>query len=61
MMNNGFDCATDTTRMNNKCNKSNWWTSKKYCQLSCYNAGNGYPGDVCCNGSFFNRKNLRGR
>jgi len=58
--NNGYDCATDTTRMNNKCNKDSKWTANKYCQLSCYNAGNGYPGDVCCNGSAFNRKNLRG-
>merc|ERR1712157_7062 len=48
MRNKGFACATDTVRINNKCNKDNKWTKNKYCQLSCYEAGNGYPGDVCC-------------
>merc|ERR1711862_1036856 len=38
---NGFDCATDTVRMNNKCNKDAKWTQKGWCRLSCYNAGNG--------------------
>merc|ERR1711933_89036 len=45
---NGFDCATDSVRMNNKCNKDAKWTQNGFCRLSCYNAGNGYPGDVCC-------------
>jgi len=45
---NGFDCATDTVRIDKKCNKDAKWTEKGYCRLSCYNAGNGYPGDVCC-------------
>merc|ERR1711971_1127716 len=45
---NGYDCSTDTVRMNNKCNKDAKWTQKGWCRLSCYNAGNGYPGDVCC-------------
>merc|ERR1711982_52891 len=40
---NGFDCVTDTVRMNNKCNKDAKWTQKGWCRLSCYNAGNGYP------------------
>lgn len=44
----GFDCATDTVRINNKCNKDEKWTKKKFCRLSCYKAGKGYPGDVCC-------------
>jgi len=48
MRNKGYDCATDTVRINNKCNKDGKWTKFKYCQLSCYKAGNGYPGDVCC-------------
>jgi len=58
---NGFDCATDTVRMNKKCNKDTNWTKKGFCRLSCYNAGNGYPGDVCCDETLFSRKNLRGR
>merc|ERR1712111_221937 len=50
-MGNGHGCATDTTRLNNKCNKDDNWKKQKWCQLSCFNAGNGYPGDVCCNGT----------
>jgi cellulose 1,4-beta-cellobiosidase len=58
---NGFDCATDTVRMDKKCNKDAKWANKGYCRLSCYNAGSGYPGDVCCDGILFDRKSLRGR
>lgn len=58
---NGFDCATDTVRMDKKCNKDAKWANKGYCRLSCYNAGSGYPGDVCCDGTLFDRKSLRGR
>merc|ERR1711862_133150 len=31
---NGFDCATDTVRMNKKCNKDAKWTQKGWCRLS---------------------------
>jgi len=31
-----------------KCNKNASWIKKGYCQLSCYNEGLGYEGDVCC-------------
>merc|ERR1712003_90251 len=31
-----------------KCNKNASWIKKGYCQLSCYNEGLGYDGDVCC-------------
>merc|ERR1711982_176487 len=34
--------------LNTKCNKSTTWIEKGYCQLSCYNEGLGYDGDVCC-------------
>jgi len=61
MIRNGFDCATDTARMDTKCNKDDKWAKKKFCRLSCYKAGNGYPGDVCCNESLFNRRNSRTR
>jgi len=50
MANNGKDCTTSKL-IDTKCNKNNSWTAKKFCRLSCYNAGHGYPGDVCCNGS----------
>eukprot|EP00546_Thalassionema_frauenfeldii_P013976 CAMPEP_0178929262 /NCGR_PEP_ID=MMETSP0786-20121207/20464_1 /TAXON_ID=186022 /ORGANISM="Thalassionema frauenfeldii, Strain CCMP 1798" /LENGTH=388 /DNA_ID=CAMNT_0020605423 /DNA_START=61 /DNA_END=1224 /DNA_ORIENTATION=- len=33
----------------NKCINNAYWTSNNFCQLSCYKAGYGYPGDVCCN------------
>jgi len=32
------------------CNDS-LWKKKGLCRLSCYNAGFGYEGDVCCNES----------
>ena len=44
------DCTTSDL-INTKCNLSDKWSSKKFCQLSCYNAGFGYSGDVCCNGN----------
>jgi len=47
MANNGKDCTTSDL-INTKCNKDATWTLNKYCQLSCYLAGNGYEGDVCC-------------
>merc|ERR1711862_720293 len=33
-----------------KCNNNQNWIDNKFCQLSCYNAGVGYEGDICCNG-----------
>lgn len=40
-------CSTYTWGMQNKCNKDATWTAAKTCQLSCFNAGVGYPGDDC--------------
>jgi len=48
MIQNGFECHTDTVRIDKNCNKKASWSSKKFCQLSCYKAENGYEGDVCC-------------
>mmetsp|Transcript_4017 Transcript_4017/g.4453 ORF Transcript_4017/g.4453 Transcript_4017/m.4453 type:complete len:245 (+) Transcript_4017:158-892(+) len=48
MASNGKDCTTSSL-INTKCNKNDNWTAKKFCRLSCFNAGNGYEGDVCCN------------
>ena len=45
---NGIKC-TDVN-LNSRCLKDNW-IAKKFCQLSCYNSGNGYAGDNCCNGT----------
>merc|ERR1712152_127873 len=49
MIKKGKNCAT-STNLQQKCTKPKWM-KKKYCQLSCYNAGVGYDGDVCCNGA----------
>jgi len=34
-----------------KCNKNASWIKKGFCQLSCYNEGFGYDGDICCSGT----------
>jgi len=49
MMNKGQDCATSNGILDKKCNNNSKWRNNKWCQLSCYNNGNGYDGDVCCN------------
>jgi len=36
------------SNLKKKCNKSAAWIKKGYCQLSCYNEGLGYKGDICC-------------
>jgi len=53
MKKNGKECDGQNAinTINTKCNKNNRWKKKKFCQLSCFNAGNGYEGDVCCNGN----------
>jgi len=60
MENNNEDCPT-FNKLHKKCNKANNWTKNGYCRLSCYNAGYGYPGDVCCseNESRARTRNLR--
>merc|ERR1712183_164770 len=50
MKRNNKICAGSNS-VQTKCNKSAKWTNKKFCRLSCFNAGNGYEGDLCCNGS----------
>jgi len=42
-------CRTAVILQRTKCNMSNFWITNKWCQLSCYSAGNGYEGDICCN------------
>jgi len=46
----GQDCASITVKtLGKKCQNDKKWRKKKSCQLSCYNSGAGYEGDVCCN------------
>merc|ERR1711862_1044835 len=47
MKRNNEDCTTSSL-IDTKCNKNPGWRQKKYCRLSCYEAGNGYSGDICC-------------
>merc|ERR1712060_358703 len=46
MKKKGKSCSD--INLNQKCNKNASWIKKGYCQLSCYNEGLGYDGDVCC-------------
>merc|ERR1711971_155627 len=55
MNNKNQDCSTH--KISNKCNLNNNWAKNKFCQLSCYKAGLGYDGDICCNGNI--HENLR--
>merc|ERR1712232_1423280 len=48
MKEKGKECHIDKKYVKKKCNKQKKWIEKKYCQLSCYHAGVGYDGDVCC-------------
>jgi hypothetical protein len=46
MTNNGKTCADDVD-YSSKCKNANGWVSNKYCQQSCFDAGQGYDGDDC--------------
>ena len=48
MVNNNNECASSPWNMANLCAADVYWTNKKWCQQSCFEAGNGYPGDNCC-------------
>jgi len=46
------DKTCDTfQQLNQKCKNNAVWTDNNYCQLSCYDSGNEYSGDICCNSS----------
>ena len=47
MFRNNKDCTT-TNLVLSKCNNTLNWKKNKYCQHSCFHAGNGYHGDTCC-------------
>lgn len=48
MESEGKKCFQYQRAMFSKCNKDSAWISSKYCQKSCFKAGNGYEGDICC-------------
>jgi len=48
MIAKGKMCSEQPNAMKTRCNKKRSWTEAKFCQASCYEAGNGYEGDECC-------------
>jgi len=48
MISNGINCdtASDVTQCTT-CKNSAWWSTQKFCQQSCFEAGCGYDGDDC--------------
>lgn len=48
MIKKNMECSTAKSYIEKKCNIHEKWISKKYCQLSCFNVGLPYDGDVCC-------------
>jgi len=48
METNGKMCDSWSYGISNNCNQNDNWVSAKTCQASCYAAGKGYAGDVCC-------------
>jgi len=48
MIAKGKMCSQRQNFLKTKCNKKRSWTEAKFCQASCYEAGNGYEGDECC-------------
>eukprot|EP00937_MAST-01D_sp_MAST-1D-sp2_P004557 g4557.t1 len=48
MVDNNKECATYTWGHSNRCSCDEEWRKSKYCQKSCFEAGNGYAGDNCC-------------
>jgi hypothetical protein len=49
MLKNTQDCDTvGEVFLSHNCDKKEHWIEKKLCQSSCYKAGHGYDGDLCC-------------
>jgi len=48
MKKNNATCTTSPSNLASKCNKNPSWKEKKFCQLSCHQAGYPYDGDDCC-------------
>jgi len=47
----GYECEEADRYLVRRCNTHPVWSTEKYCQLSCYNLGLGYDGELCCNGT----------
>ena len=50
MMPRGLNCTTAIQALATRCADSAGWVAGTICQSSCYFAGRGYDGDVCCPG-----------
>ena len=49
MSDNGITCSEmGEGRLQSKCSLEKYWFTSGFCRYSCYMAGKGYPGDVCC-------------
>jgi len=48
MIYSGKKTCETADNLTSRCNTRPKWVNNKYCQLSCYEAGVGYSGDVCC-------------
>ena len=48
MTNNDKTCDNSSWHINNKCNDDTNWVVEGYCRASCFEAGRGYPNEICC-------------
>jgi len=48
MLDNAQTCDEAKWHITNKCSEDPWWETMGYCRASCYDAGRGYLGEVCC-------------
>lgn len=48
MIRNEKDCTSSRYQLKKRCNKTRKWIKNKYCQQSCFEIGQGYDGDICC-------------
>ena len=48
MVSHDLLCTRWTWAYTHRCGTYPEWQAQKYCQASCYRAGNGYDGDYCC-------------
>mmetsp|Transcript_32050 Transcript_32050/g.94310 ORF Transcript_32050/g.94310 Transcript_32050/m.94310 type:complete len:411 (-) Transcript_32050:1112-2344(-) len=51
MLSRGFDCTTAIQALATRCANDTGWVAGTICRSSCYFAGRGYDGDVCCPGN----------
>ena len=51
MLSRGHNCSTAIDALATRCHEDSGWRAGIVCQSSCYFAGRGYDGDVCCPGN----------